>query len=161
MAFTHFPWFRYANDDDVKCIEVWHNDPVDDHGEFWVYWPMLGVHLGTGDIKWHSENPIKLPHPIGYPNARGKLINRNKNNVPNEQYYEVETEVKFNCTFTVAAESAEQAKWLIAQKCCVCAGDVKIDVQIPFNEISWKFDSVRCDAIVKGKTKRVRKEETK
>jgi len=168
MAFTHFPWFRYANDDDIKCIEVWHNDVInehgelcgfaDDHGEFWVIWPMLDIHLGTDDIKWHSENPIRYPHALGHPNSKGKLINRMKDESVSEKEYEVKAEFKYNCTFTITAESAEQAKQLIAQKCRMFGGGVKIDVQIPFNEIAWEFDRFRSDAEVKGKATLVKRE---
>ena len=53
MSFVNFPCFRNAAIEAIKNIEVWRREPNDPDGEFWVYWKMLNVDLGTKQIEWH------------------------------------------------------------------------------------------------------------
>ena len=148
MAFDHFPWFRYASDVDIKRISVSRNCDPDNDGEFSIEWPLLDVLLGTKHIERHSQNPIKLPHPVVYPVSEGKLSNRVKETSGNEQQYEVETSFTFKGKFTVTAECAEHARQIVEQRCRADIGGVVIDVHIPFNEIAWHFYPFRADAEV-------------
>lgn len=139
VAFTHFPWFRYADDCAIETINVFYCGLDDNDGEFMVHWPLLDVHLGTNHIKWHSENPIKHPHCIRYPSLKGKLTDRLTDTCTFEKQYEVNASFTFNGTFTVKAEDANMAREMVAQLCFMRLGDAVINVQIPFDEIRWDF----------------------
>ena len=139
LAFTNFPWFRYASDNDIKSIEVWRNCDPENDGDFTVYWQMLDVHLPTKGIEWHMKNPVKPPHPITYPITDGKFVNRLKDTSVSEMQYEVEMSFTFKGKFTVTAKNADQARQHVEKHCSANLGGIVIDVHVPINEIAWDF----------------------
>lgn len=58
MSFRRFPLFRHATDEAIKSIEVRRREPDDPDGEFWIYWDMLNVDLGTKQIEWHQNKNL-------------------------------------------------------------------------------------------------------
>ena len=148
LAFDNFPWFRYASDEDIKCISVFRNCDPENDGDFTVYWRLLDVHLPIKGIERHAKNPVKLPHPVFYPTIKGKLTNRIKDTSIEKQKYVVETEFTFKGRFTVVAESAEHAQKIVSERCRMQSGGAVVDVHVPFDEIAWDFDCSRADARV-------------
>ena len=151
LAFDNFPWFRYASDEDIKCISVFRNCDPENDGDFTVYWRLLDVYLPTKGIEWHAKNPVKLPHPVFYPTIKGQLTNRIKDTSVAKQEYVVETAFTFKSKFTVVAKSEEHARKIVTDHCRMQSGGVVVDVHVPFDEIAWDFDCSRADAcMIKG-----------
>lgn len=144
MSFDNFPWFRYASNDDIEAVQVWYSNP-DDDGEFMLHWPMLDIHIGTNKIAWHSQNPIKRPHPVAYPQSKGKLADRTCD-LTECPRHEVEATFTFKGKFTVIAESAEEARRFVEAHCRMQCGGMVVDVHVPFDEIAWDFPwRTECD----------------
>ena len=138
LSFDNFPWFRYASDDDIRIVSVFHSDP-DDEGEFSVNWTMLDVLLGTNHILHIAQNPVKLPHPVAYPAVKGKLANRSKDTAVKEKQYEIEAVFSFKGKITVTAESEKQARQFVKEHCRMQLAAAVVDVHVPFTEIAWEF----------------------
>jgi len=146
LSFNNFPWFRYASDKDIKLIRVFYGDP-EYSGEFTIEWPMLDLSFGTNEIAWHSKHPFKSACPIVYPSIVGTLSARTRD-FTGCPVHEVDATFTVKGKFSVIAENEEQARWFVENQCKIRCSGIVVDVDVPFNGISWNLPHhIKADAL--------------